>query len=144
MNIEKYDIKILSDFDYQFFSKGKNGIVEKKVVFCPTEIPNYFRLSFGDVVNNYIEEMSISNNGDVDLIIATVVWSVICFTRQNTKRHVKFTGATESRTRLFAMWINKNRDELFKYLNIYGYCNGKCEKFIPNKRYNSFLISLNL
>ena len=144
MEIGRYDILTVDDSTFYFFSSGKNGIIEKRIVYSATEVPDYFRLSFGDFVDNYIEENSISDNGDADIIIGTVAWSIVYFTRKDAKRRIKFTGATKSRTRLFAMWINKHSEELLKHLNIYGYYNGRCEKFIPNKQYESFLFSLKI
>jgi hypothetical protein len=141
MRIEKYDIISLGNFDYQFFSKGKNGTVEKRITFSPASIPNYYRLSFGDVIDGYIEEDTRTGNQDAELTIGTVAWCVILFTHRANKPRVKFSGLTKARTRLFAIWINKHIDELLKYLHIYGYCNGRCEKFRSNKQYDAFLVT---
>jgi hypothetical protein len=141
MKIERYEIEIISDFDYRFFSTGQNGIIEKRVAFRPTDLPDYFRLSFGDFIDGYIEEDSVTNNQDVELIIGTVAWCVIGFTHQTNKPRVKFSGLTQARTRLFTIWVNKHIDELSKYLHVYGYCNNKCTKFCPNKKYDAFLIT---
>ncbi|GHV45710.1 hypothetical protein FACS1894180_8450 [Bacteroidia bacterium] len=139
--MQRYEIIPLNDYDYCFFSKGVKTIIEKRVAFRPSDLPNYFRLSFGDFINGYIEEDITTNNNDTELVIATVAWCVICFTQKSKDIRVKFSGITKARTRLFSIWISKNSDELLKYLHIYGYINNKCEKFRSNIRYNSFLIS---
>jgi hypothetical protein len=141
MNIEKYNITFLDSFNYQFFSQGKNGIIEKRIAFRPINVQNYYRLSFGDYFDGYIEEDIRTNNQDVDLVIGTVAWCVIYFTHSVNKPCVKFSGLTEARTRLFTIWINRHIEELSKYLNVYGYNSGRCEKFCPNKQYVAFLLT---
>ena len=51
--------------------------------------------------------MTISNNGDAEKILATVVAAVYAFYDQYPTVWILLTGSTASRTRLYQMAINK-------------------------------------
>ena len=75
----KYEM--YSDFDYtydysviEFTSIGKNGAIPKRVVFTETELDNVYNLAFGDIdENGEIDDCRISDNGDRNKILATIV-----------------------------------------------------------------------
>jgi hypothetical protein len=58
---------------YIFTSIGKTRII-KAVDFTPTTIPNLYSLSFEDLQpDGTVDDISISNNGDILKVLSTVV-----------------------------------------------------------------------
>ena len=79
MNYEVYGgIKVTDDFSvFDFISTGKNGNILKRIAFTKTESDNVYNLVFGDVDNDgEINDYSVSNNGDRNKILATVVKTI--------------------------------------------------------------------
>lgn len=87
----------------------------------PTDTPNYYNLAFGDVdESGEINDYSISNNGDRNMILATVAYPVEIYLDKHPERWVYFSGSTEERTRLYRMAIGLNFDELKVKFDIYA------------------------
>ncbi|MDR0294910.1 MAG: hypothetical protein LBH91_01790 [Prevotellaceae bacterium] len=142
MNIDKYDIFTDSLVDYYFFSEGPNGKIKKQVCFRKSGLENYYQLSFGDVIKGNIQEDVVSDNKDTDKVLATIMWIIIKFLQQSSFFHIRFTGLTKARNRLFNKWIEQNYNEITQYIYIYGYKRDKWEKFYPNRYYEAFLIKI--
>ena len=88
-------------FRYTFISEGKRRI-EKVVEFVPTGSPNVMYLSFGDLLpDGSIDCITVSDNGDIRKVLATVVEIVKIFTSYRPEVGVYFTGSTVERTRLY-------------------------------------------
>ena len=76
MNLKRYDY-VTSDFQaYEFYSEGPKGEIRKLVIFDRiSEIePPIYNLAFGDVdEKGRLDDTSVSNNKDRDIILATVL-----------------------------------------------------------------------
>ena len=119
MKDEVYELEFTDDLtSFDFVSVGKNGRISKRISFKPTETENAYNLSFGDVTEaDRINDSSISNNGDRNKILATVVSAVDQFTKRYPWRTVYFIGSTDARNRLYRMAISLRWKELSaKYL----------------------------
>ncbi|WP_439330555.1 DUF6934 family protein [Niastella populi] len=103
----------------------------KQVLFTPTLIPYIFNLAFGDI-NEYgnLDDLSISNNGDRNKILATIVNVVDRYTNRFPERYIFFAGSTEHRTRLYRMAISLHLEELSETFDILADLNGNWE-FVP-------------
>lgn len=145
MNHETYDgIKFADDLrEFEFISKGRYGPILKGVIFGLTEVPEVYNLSFGDLKKDgSIDDHSISDNGDRNKILATVVKIVGLYTDRYPQRWIYFKGSTEVRTRLYRMAIGTNLEELLEKFEIYGELNDT-KVFYPfqkNMSVSSFLI----
>ena len=96
-----YDYDPLDTYRYKFVSMGRKRI-EKVVEFIPTGIPKIMNLSFGDVlIDGSIDHTSISNNGDVTKVMATVIEIIDYFTSKRPEVAIIFTGSTTERIRLY-------------------------------------------
>jgi hypothetical protein len=115
-------IKVSDDYSiFEFISRGKQGDINKRIEFMPTDTPNYYNLAFGDVdESGEINDYSISNNGDRNMILATVAYAVEIYLDKHPERWVYFSGSTEERTRLYRMAIGLNFDELKVKFDIYA------------------------
>jgi hypothetical protein len=114
----KYDLytEIEADSTYsifEFISEGHNGKIAKRIQFTPTQWPGIYNLAFGDIKENgELDDLTISNNGDRNKILSTIVKVVESYTDKYPDRWIYFEGSTEQRTRLYRMAVTIYLDEL--------------------------------
>lgn len=145
MNLPTYNIKLSIEqpYSFEFFSEGKKGKIQKVIIFQKTDVEGLFNLGFGDrnPETGYLDDMSISDNGDTEKVLATVVTAVYLFTNENPSAYVLAKGSTPARTRLYRISITKYLVQAEKDFNIYGMVSDEeAEDFIPNKEYKGFVI----
>lgn len=103
-------------------------------------------MAFGDVQGDgSIDDSSISNNKDMEKILATIAKIINLFFDKHPKSSVFFTGSTKARTRLYRMAIGNNWAELSKIYrvdvvlqdgSIAPFAKGTaCEAFIIENKY---------
>lgn len=147
MKYEVYEkISVNDSFDvFDFVSIGRKGIISKRIVFTETEWSNVYNLSFGDVDDGgEISDYTISDNGDRNKILATVVKVVRDYTQRYPDRWILFIGSTYGRTRLYRMVISLYFEELSKEFDIYADADGKFIPFIKDLKVSAFLIKRKL
>jgi hypothetical protein len=152
MKYEVYDrIKLKSDYSsFEFMSEGHNGKIPKRIQFTSTPWTNIYNLAFGDIKEDGdLDDLTISNNGDRNKILATIVKVVEAYTERYPDRWIYFEGSTEHRTRLYRMAISIYLDELSVLFEFFAEVKGQNGYVVFNKGLNvkAFLIkrkSLNL
>jgi hypothetical protein len=87
-----------------------------------------------------IDDEAISNNGDSEQVLATVVSAVLAFTNLNKEAWVYATGSTKSRTRLYRMGISKYFDEVKQDFHIFGMLDGEWQEFEKEIDYTAFVV----
>ena len=143
MKLPKYHLKSNERLTtFEFISEGPKGFIHKLIQFTPTNLKDVYNLSFGDKDHNTggVNDASISNNGDSEKVLATVVASVYAFTDKNPNAWVYATGSTKSRTRLYRMGITKYSLTVKKDFEIYGETGEDWEVFKKDKTYEGFLV----
>jgi hypothetical protein len=81
MNLKTYPFDSFSEINtYEFTSKGPFGEIRKVVCFQTTEVVDVYNLAFGDKNGIQLDDLSVSNNGDKEIILATVAHLVVIFT----------------------------------------------------------------
>ncbi|MES2331902.1 MAG: hypothetical protein V4539_20010 [Bacteroidota bacterium] len=76
---------------FQFSSIGTRDTILKKILFTPTGITGLYNLSLGDIgADGQIDDTIISNNGDRNKILATVVGAIFKYTERYPNRFVVF------------------------------------------------------
>ncbi|KAA0989776.1 DUF6934 family protein [Dyadobacter aurulentus] len=142
MNYEKYPVIANTENNrFEFQSIGKRGVFTKVVFITPLHL-NVFNLSlvdYEDATHEY-SDISITDNGDMNQVIATVIGLIGMFLNLNPGKSLYFEGSTASRTRLYQIIISKIYDPSSSELVVEGYKNGTWHYFEPNKNYDSFLI----
>ena len=142
MKLPKYqltsDEKLLS---YEFISERKNGRILKRIQFTLINQEGIFNLAFGDIniISGELDDLSISNNGDSEKILATVVSAVYAFCDRKPDAWIFAFGSTKSRSRLYQIGINKYFDYIKEDFDIYGMGNEGWEEFEKGENYGSFL-----
>lgn len=143
MKYEAYSgFEFNEDFsEVEFVSVGKNGPIHKRITFTETEYENVYNLTFGDVdENGEINDFSVSNNGDRNKILATVVKVVVDYTKLYPTRWILISGSTKGRTRLYRMVAGINLEELSETFDIYAFVNEELVLFSKNMEINAFVI----
>lgn len=125
MNLETYSWGAVSadGLEYEFISRGPRGDIRKVIQFVETGHPLVYNLAFGDSQNDGgIDDQVRNDNGDRNMILATVASAVRMFCDRYEDVYVFFTGSTPGRTRLYRMALTIHFDELSVKLEIYGLC----------------------
>ncbi|MBK6979783.1 MAG: hypothetical protein IPH28_24045 [Cytophagaceae bacterium] len=145
MKLDKYDLKSGEKLEvFEFVSIGPNGKIPKIVQYTPTNYKDLFNLGFGDknIETGEIDDLVISNNGDSEKVLATVVATLYAFMDIHKDAMVYATGSTKSRTRLYRMGISKYLNEINADFEIYGQLEYGWEEFQIGKDYEGFLVKL--
>jgi hypothetical protein len=132
-------------FSYEFDSISEHKTIRKGVVYVPyPEDENIYQLAFGNLLDgNRIDVLDKSANHDMEMILATVIRTLLDFLELYPEKSVIFTRSTGSRTRLYRATISKMFDSLQDILSVYGVTYDlEREPFDKNKDYYAFLISL--
>lgn len=128
MNYSTYDIKVSSDSTiFEFVSSGKQGDISKVIKFSVTKNPDVVNLGFGNKININekngtfdIDDITVTDNGDRNTILATVVNATYRYTELYPDKFIFFLGSCTIRTRLYRIAISSNYNELIKTFLIFG------------------------
>lgn len=126
---------------FYFISEGKKGLIRKVISFRKTWDPDIYNLSFGDYCSGKIPDDSvITDNGDRDKVLATVVHAMHVYTAKYPYRWIFAQGSTPSRTRLYRMLINNRFEELSQWYDFYTVVDEAVYPFDADKAATAFLI----
>jgi hypothetical protein len=147
MRLERYQLaadEVLTTFE--FTSDGPKGRILKLVQFTSTNQINLYNLAFGNknLETGEIDDLAISNNGDSEKVLASVVAAIEVFTDRYPNAFVYATGSTKSRTRLYRMGISKFFENAENHFDIYGQIGPDLEKFALGKDYDAFVVKRKL
>ena len=147
MHYPSYSFDQTADATQFFFeSIGSKGIIQKTVIFTQTSNVSIYNLALCDVdlATNFLDDLSVSNNGDMAKIIATVVQILYIYLTRYPDRSIIFAGNTPARNRLYRIAINQTYSELDKMFSLLGFRNGGWEDFTPDQPYELYLITTEL
>jgi hypothetical protein len=127
---------------FEFISEGQNGLIHKLVQYQQTNLKDVYNLAFGDKdhTTGDIDDTVISNNGDSEKVLATVVATAYAFTDKYPDVWIYATGSTKARTRLYRMGIAKFLSEVKEDFEVLGERNGEWEGFKKSAEYAGFLV----
>ncbi len=125
---------------YTFLSKGKVDL--PKVVIFQKINDNLFCLVLTDynVLTGEISDETISNNGDITLIMATVIKIILDFISKNTDSCIILKGNTTQKQKLYNRIINNNYNELMNLITIKILKEEKLSDYILGNQYSEFYI----
>jgi hypothetical protein len=126
---------------FEFLSIG-NTIVRKIVLYEYTDVENMYNLTLSDFVSEGLSTIhTVTNNGDLPKVLATVVQTLFLFFDKYPLAFVVFSGNSPSRNRLYRIVINQyfvNSDLPFDILGLYD---AGIEPFKTNIDSEGFFIS---
>jgi hypothetical protein len=128
------------EFDSVSPQKQIRKVVEYTVL---SQNQNIYNLGFGDKKEDgNIDDLVVSNNRDMELVLATVIQTIFKFFDTRPDKTLIFLGSTESRTRLYQMVIVKHIEDAEKFFYLRGIRGGEIQDFIKGLNYDAFLINL--
>ena len=139
-----YQVEISLDFQtFEFVSVGTKGSVTKVVRYSEINVKGFYNLGFGDKdpLTGYLSDLSVTNNGDSQKVLATVAATLYAFTDKYPRAVVIATGSTQARTRLYRMGISNNIKAIEKDFVILGLTEKHWEPFQKNITFSAFLVS---
>ena len=85
---------------FEFISEGTKGPIPKLIKYSETNLKDMFNLAFGDKNPDTgdIDDKVVSNNGDSEKILATIVATIYAFSDKYPDSWVFATGSTKART----------------------------------------------
>ncbi len=127
---------------FEFISEGHKGLIHKIVRYQLTNLKGVYNLAFGDKDHSTgdINDTVISNNGDSEKVLASVVATVYAFTDRYPDAWIYATGSTKSRTRLYQIGIAKFFSEVEEDFEVLGERNNDWEVFRKSVSYEGFLV----
>lgn len=145
MNEPFYDFTVLDEAHrFDFLSIGRTAI-HKAIIYSSTPIPNLYSLMLADVEHNGgLNVYSVSNNGDMRYILATVYKTIVHFLDLYPNAMIAFTGSSSSRIRLYRGGISIHINQLRENFQIFGQRRdaSELEIFQPGNEYEYFVICL--
>lgn len=143
MKLDRYELKADEPLTtFEFLSEGPKGKIQKIIQFSlVNQIENVYNLAFGDK-NHFtgeIDDRIITDNGDSEKVLATVVAAVYAFCEYFPGAWIYATGSTAARTRLYKMGINKYFDIVKADFEIYGEIQSEWELYVKGKNYQAFV-----
>ena len=127
---------------FEFTSEGTKGHIPKLIKFSETALNGFYNLAFGDknLESGDIDDKVVSNNGDSEKVLATVVSAVFAFTDFHKEAWVYATGSTKSRTRLYRIGISKYFDDVKQDFHVFGMLDAEWYEFEKEIDYTAFLV----
>ena len=145
MNLDIYNLKSDDDQEvFEFESIGSKGTILKLVIFKETAFSGIYNLGFGDLdpKNGNIDDKVVSDNGDGEIVLSTVVATIHKFFEKHPHAQVYLSGSTKSRTRLYRIAINKYFELFSSKFEIFGELETNFERFSNDTEYHGYLIKL--
>ncbi len=146
MILPRYELKSDASLTvFEFTSVGKNGAIPKIVQYSETNLKDFYNLGFGDkdLLTGEVDDKFISDNGDSQKVLATVVATVYAFTDKYPESWIYATGSTKSRTRLYRIGLTNNLEEILKDFELYGLNRDEWQEFAKGIEYEAFLATRN-
>jgi len=143
MQLDRYELKAGNNLTtFEFISEGPKGKIFKLIQFTHTNYSDLYNLAFGDKNSETeeIDDIIISNNGDSERVLATVVSTLYAFTDKYPNAWVYATGSTKARTRLYRMGISKYLEEAKNDFEIFGQIHSEWEPFVKGTDYEAFVV----
>lgn len=143
MKLVHYELKAGKNLTtFEFVSEGPKGHIHKLIQFTETNHANLYNLAFGDKhpETGTIDDSTISNNGDSEKVLATVVATIYAFTERYPSAWIYATGSSKTRTRLYRMGISKYLEEVMNDFELYGQYRNEWEIFVRGTDYEAFIV----
>lgn len=153
MTIEKYQTTNESDGLKYFFNSVGKVVIGKIVSYqhlsvsdliergIPPQMEAY-NLAFGDRIagTDDFSDQVTSNNGDMEMVLATVADTTFSFWEKYPRANLFLTGSSIGRTRLYQRKIERYWDEINEVAYVTGRLNFQFELFEKGNSYDAFLI----
>lgn len=140
-----YPFRASEDYLFYYFeSRSEERTIPKAIEFVKVNA-NTYNLAFGDLdVDGEINDLCVSNNRDMKMVLSTVVRAVLTFFEVYSDQRVYFTGSSEARTRLYTAILTKEIENWQGIFDVEGVNNGESIPFQKGIVFESFIVTMNL
>jgi hypothetical protein len=142
MSAVRYPISTDDNLTFYFTSEGPKGKIEKVVKF-EQFAPETFNLGFCDrkSVAEDFDDHTISNNGDIRKVLATVIQTIALFFEHYPDMRIYVEGADDRRRRLYERILKQYRIDFEEEYRFWGGNGFSIEPFQNENTYEFLLIS---
>ena len=143
MKLDRYELTAGNNLTtFEFLSEGRNGKILKVIQFQPMNLENLYNLAFGDknIATGELDDRIVSDNGDTEKVLATVVAAVYAFAGYYPNAWVYATGSNLARTRLYRMGINRYFETVATDFEVMGEHQSEWEWYEKGKDYQAFAV----
>ena len=146
MNLPKYALSSNDDFHfYKFVSTGPKGDIVKGIQFSLIELSDtpLYNLALGDIDpdTGELDDTIRSNNGDRDIIFATIGCAVMDFCSRHKDLYILAEGNTPAKQMLYRIQVATHLESVNEYFEVFGLFEDNWEVFQKNRKYESLLVS---
>lgn len=140
-----YPFEASGDYLYFRFESCSSGCTIPKIVeFEEIEIGT-FNLAFGDVDSQgRLNDSVVSNNGDMEKVLATVVQTVLTFLEAYPGRRVYFSGNSPARNRLYRAILSRDIENWSDIFEVEGVTEGERIAFRKDVNFEGFIVQRKL
>ncbi|MCF2496397.1 DUF6934 family protein [Dyadobacter chenhuakuii] len=145
MNSEYYQTEASEDrLEFLFDSVSEKKTIPKIITFTRyADGIDLFNLAFGDLKEDArLDDLAVSNNADMEKVMATVIQSIFLFFQENPKAVLYIEGSTMQRTRLYRIIISRELSAFQKDFDIFGRIKSESEPFVLNRPYDGFVVKV--
>ena len=137
-----YPFRASEDYLFYYFeSRSEERTIHKAVQFEKIGADIYNR-AFGALdENREINDFCVSNNQDMNKVLATVVRTALTFFEAYPDRRVYFTGSSKARLRLYSAILAREFENWKPVFEVLGIQNGNPVPFEQGVNYESFIIN---
>jgi hypothetical protein len=133
-------VKNVESSYFEFESIGPKGVI-RKVIAIEFMDENAWNIAFGDKTDADWTDKSISNNGDMVKVIATVIAAVLEFSATYPTRNLVIQPLDERRKSLYNLVFQKNMEDIEQIFEIWGSFNGDFLEYSPQIHCDIFFLS---
>ncbi|MBO9617273.1 MAG: hypothetical protein J7619_31605 [Dyadobacter sp.] len=140
-----YQFEASADYLYFWFESCSSGCTIPKIVeFDEIEIGT-FNLAFGDIDSHgRLNDSVVSNNGDMEKVLATVVQVVLTFLEKYPTRRVYFSGNSPARNRLYRAILSRDIENWSNVFEVDGITEGERIAFRQGVNFEGFIVKRKL
>ena len=142
MDLEHYHIKHNRRKTLFWFTSTGMEKVIKVVEFQKMPDPVRYNLALGDYINNRVSYTNVTNNKDIEVVMASIAQIINDYTLTYPHREIYVTGDTEVKTRLYRRYVTRNLEEIEKLFYLWGQLkdSSELEGFRKGENYMGFLV----
>ncbi|MFK7979066.1 MAG: hypothetical protein AB8G86_03715 [Saprospiraceae bacterium] len=122
---------------FRFKSIGKKGIIEKGIWF-QIQGENHYNLAFGDIINDNLEDNTISNNGDYIKVISTVANAINYFFKEYPIATLEINPIDKKRRRFYNTIFRRRHEEIKTDFVLIGINSNREELYNKEKQYEKW------
>lgn len=136
-----YPLEASDDYLFFWFESCSLGCRIPKIVEYEEIETGTFNLAFGDI-DNYgrLNDSVVSNNGDMEKVLATVVQTVLTFLEIYPIRRVYFSGNSPARNRLYRAVLSRDIENWSKIFEVDGIVEGERIAFRQGINFEGFIV----